>query len=66
MEQITGEKPVILLDDVMSELDCDRQDYLLNQIRDRQIFLTCCDPNTIQSLKGGTAFYVESGTVTKQ
>ncbi len=65
MEQITGEKPVILLDDVMSELDCDRQDYLLNRIRDRQIFITCCDPNTIKSLQGGTAFYVESGVVTR-
>ena len=42
------------------------QDYLLNQIRDRQIFITCCDPNTIKSLKGGTAFYVESGVVTKK
>lgn len=64
LEKRTGEKPVILLDDVMSELDGDRQDYLLNQIKGRQIFLTCCDPNTIACLKEGALFYVESGAVT--
>lgn len=65
MGDITGEKPVILLDDVMSELDSDRQDYLLHQIRNWQIFITCCDPNTIRSLKNIAAFYVENGTVTR-
>ena len=38
---------------------------LANWLRDRQIFITCCDPNTIKSLQGGTAFYVESGVVTR-
>lgn len=64
LEEITGEKPVILLDDVMSELDSDRQDYLLNHVRDRQIFITCCDPNTIHSLRDGASYYVRDGVVT--
>jgi DNA replication and repair protein RecF len=64
LERLTGEKPVVLLDDVMSELDRDRQDYLLNQVRDRQIFITCCDPSAIESLKGGAAYLVEDGVVT--
>ncbi len=64
IEEITGEKPVILLDDVMSELDAARQDYLLNHIRDRQIFITCCDPNMIRNLRNGKLFSVENGTVT--
>lgn len=64
LEQMTGEKPVILLDDVMSELDGDRQSYLLHRIRDRQIFLTCCDPHPIQSLTEGAALLVEAGRVT--
>jgi DNA replication and repair protein RecF len=41
MESVTGEKPVLLLDDVMSELDEKRQDFLLNSIEDCQTILTC-------------------------
>lgn len=65
MEEITGEKPVILLDDVMSELDRERQAYLLNHVRDRQIFLTCCDPGNIRDLRGGRLFFVEQGNITE-
>ncbi len=39
----TGECPVILLDDVMSELDKQRQNFILNHIEGMQSFLTCCD-----------------------
>ena len=63
LEELTGEKPVILLDDVMSELDSDRQNYLLHQIKDRQIFLTCCDPEVVRNLKDGGAYLVENGAV---
>ena len=41
MEEATGEKPVLLLDDVMSELDGQRQKLLLDSIEDCQTFLTC-------------------------
>ena len=47
IKEITGDEPVILLDDVMSELDLTRQDYILNNISGRQVFITCCDPNTV-------------------
>ena len=63
LEEITGEKPVVLLDDVMSELDGGRQEYLLNHIKDRQIFITCCDPNAIRSLKDGILFRAEQGVI---
>ena len=33
MESITGDKPVMFLDDVMSELDENRQDYILNHFK---------------------------------
>lgn len=39
-----GEEPVLLLDDVLSELDAGRQDFVLNQIRSGQVFITCCEP----------------------
>ena len=38
----TGEEPVLLLDDVLSELDQGRQDFILNEIRSGQVFITCC------------------------
>ena len=39
-----GEEPVLLLDDVLSELDPGRQDFVLNQIVSGQVFITCCEP----------------------
>lgn len=59
----TGERPVILLDDVMSELDMSRRDYLLNHLDGRQVFITCCDPETVRLMEKGRGFLVESGSV---
>ena len=59
----TGERPVILLDDVMSELDQSRQDYLLNHLQGRQVFLTCCSPETVDLQETGMRFRVEDGRV---
>ena len=41
VKEITGDKPVLLLDDVLSELDSNRQNYLLNSINDVQTIITC-------------------------
>ncbi len=41
VEQIIHDKPVLLLDDVLSELDGSRQNYLLNSIEDIQTVITC-------------------------
>lgn len=41
VEEITGEKPVLLLDDVLSELDRNRQNYLLENIKGIQTIITC-------------------------
>jgi len=62
----TGKKPVVLLDDVMSELDLSRQDYILNHIGDRQVFITCCEPDTVLRLASGRCFYVENGIVSEK
>ena len=59
----TGERPVILLDDVMSELDTSRRDYLLNHIEGRQVFLTCCDPETVRLMGKGKRFSVSGGKI---
>ena len=59
MRRESGEEPVLLLDDVLSELDPGRQDFVLNQITEGQVFITCCEPGrftklgkTIQIYKG--------------
>ncbi len=54
-----GEMPVILLDDVLSELDKHRKNFVLKQINDAQIFITCCEPIKI---KAGV-FTVNSGEI---
>ena len=59
-----GESPVILLDDVLSELDALRQDYLLNRMAGRQVFITCCEPTPVLRLRGGRAFHMQNGILT--
>lgn len=58
-----GEWPVCLLDDVMSELDPERQNFILNHIKEMQTFLTCCDPDNVKNLKAGKVFSVKAGKV---
>ena len=59
----TNEQPVMLLDDVMSELDESRQDYVLNHIRNGQVFITCCDPASVQRQYGGRTFNIKNGRI---
>ncbi len=63
IEELTGESPVILLDDVMSELDSQRRSYLLNRIKGRQVFVTCCDQESVQLLEEGKAFHIAGGSI---
>lgn len=58
-----GERPVILLDDVLSELDNKRQDFLLNKVEHYQVFVTCCEESNKEQLKRGKVFYISSGVV---
>ena len=41
VKKITKDSPLLLLDDVLSELDSNRQNYLLNSIGDIQTIITC-------------------------
>lgn len=58
-----GEQPVILLDDVLSELDSGRQDFLLNELKDNQVFITCCEQSNKEQLREGKVFLVEKGVI---
>lgn len=61
IKEFSGEQPVALLDDVMSELDESRQNYILNHIKDWQVFITCCDPGSVKNLKDGKAIRIKGG-----
>ena len=61
MRRELGEEPVLLLDDVLSELDAGRQDFVLNQITEGQVFITCCEPGRFTKL--GKTIQIEKGTV---
>ena len=50
MKREFDEEPVLLLDDVLSELDEKRQDFVLNQITGGQVFITCCEPGRFTKL----------------
>ncbi|MBQ5641929.1 MAG: DNA replication and repair protein RecF, partial [Ruminococcus sp.] len=58
-----GEEPVILLDDVLSELDNSRQDYLLNKLKHCQVFITCCEESNKEQLREGKVFFVQKGRI---
>ena len=60
---LTGKKPVLLLDDVFSELDRKRRDFLLSGIVGGQIFITCCDRTGFRSIKNGVAARIKAGTI---
>ena len=63
MRERMGEEPVILLDDVLSELDAKRQDFLLNELHGCQVFITCCEKSNKEQLKDGKISVPPQSTV---
>ena len=65
--QMLGEAPVLLLDDVLSELDPGRQRFLISEIDDVQLFITSAElaDEVRSALRGGTLFRIENGNVTR-
>ena len=61
MKTQSGEIPVLLLDDVLSELDPGRQDFVLNQITEGQVFISCCEPGRFTKL--GKTIEISHGNV---
>lgn len=57
----TGKTPIILLDDVMSELDLKRRNYLSQKIEGFQVFITCCQQEF--EMQVGKKFLVTNGSV---
>ncbi len=63
LKESSGEQPIALLDDVMSELDCGRQNYLMKYLDNWQVFITCCDPSILSSVNTGKIFEVHAGKI---
>ena len=59
--QETDEYPVLLLDDVLSELDAKRQEFVLNRIGGGQTLITCCEDDGIAQRTGAKVITVSSG-----
>jgi len=59
----TGETPVLLLDDVLSELDAARQEFVLNRIGGGQTLVTCCEAESVSRLTAGRVLHMEKGAV---
>lgn len=55
MEDETGQRPVIILDDIMSELDRNRQMQLTSILAERQVFATCTEKEVFK--KSGYSSY---------
>ena len=62
-KEILGEYPVLLLDDVLSELDPRRQEFVLNRLGEGQVFITCCEEDRLHTLLSGKVFQVSCGSV---
>lgn len=59
----TEEYPVLLLDDVLSELDPRRQEFVLNRIAGGQVFITCCEDARLEGLEEGKVFHIHGGAL---
>ncbi|NLA88212.1 MAG: DNA replication/repair protein RecF [Clostridiales bacterium] len=60
-----GEYPLLLLDDVLSELDTGRQNFILNHINEGQVFITCCEDARIALRTGGKVHKIKGGRLTE-
>lgn len=57
----TGDYPILLLDDVLSELDSGRQEFVLNKLNGGQTLITCCEDENISERTGGKVIFIENG-----
>lgn len=68
IKEETGEEAILLLDDVMSELDLERQEFLVKSLADIQMFITTTEiPDKLkETLPEGKTFYVTAGSVEEE
>lgn len=57
--------PVVILDDILSELDQTRRNFVINNIDKSQVFITCCNMDDLSALQGGKCWHAENGVFTE-
>ncbi len=72
LAQENENSPVILLDDILSELDRSRQSFVFSKIKNMQIFITCCSLSEKVSktekspdFSKGRIYHIDSGKITE-
>jgi len=65
IKEKTGDSPILLLDDILSELDEERRKFFLENIKDKQVIITCTEKENIKS-DDCYIFRVENGKVIKE
>lgn len=65
IKNITGEYPVLILDDVLSELDKDRRKYILNGIKDKQVIITATDKGSFSRRKDTFLIHIDNAKIIK-
>lgn len=63
IKEVKGEYPVLLLDDIMSELDINRRMYLSERIRDKQVLITSTDTDLTDNTEQTRLFHIQGGRV---
>lgn len=68
IKEETGEEAILLLDDVMSELDFSRQEYLIKTLENNQIFITATElpEHILNRFSHGKKIYVENGKIKEE
>ena len=56
-----GDEPVFLFDDVLSELDDTRRDYLIHKILGKQVIMTSCEQTVVSGMSGERIVTVKNG-----
>lgn len=68
IKEETGEDAILLLDDVMSELDASRQEFLIDTMKKNQLFITTTDidPKILNRFQDAAVFHVKEGKISKE
>ena len=66
IKEVRGDYPIILLDDIMSELDESRRHYLAGKIEGKQVMITCTDKEASSLYKNVKYFYVNNSSVKEE
>lgn len=60
-KMITGEYPVFLFDDIFSELDRHRREYIVKGMNDRQVIITACEDKEQQLFRSSHRIFCKNG-----